>query len=77
MPELSPRLTEPQRRALQEVRHGRVIFDGMEQRYRSTTWPPAVRAPSIERVIALGLAVPTDVASMVALTAEGRRLLDA
>lgn len=69
------RLSQAQHRALVEIRAGRVIYDGMAQRYRSTAWPPAVRAPSIERVIALGLATPTDVASLVALTTAGRAMV--
>ena len=72
MPE---KLTEPQKRALAEIGAGRVIYVGIERRYRSTVFPPAVRTPTIERVIALGLATPTDVASMVALTARGREVL--
>ncbi len=71
----APSLSEAKRRALCEIEAGRVIYDYMEQRYRSTAWPPAVKAPSIESVIEMGLATKLLADERVIISPRGLALL--
>jgi hypothetical protein len=73
---MSEKLTEPQKRALQEVEAQRVIFDGRTQRFRSTAWPPAVRTSTIKKLVGLGLVRPGGMnIDYVNLTDRGREVL--